>query len=202
MELVYSKPWVGDHYRSQGLFNKRTLILGWPYYALKEEKTSSPDWVIKCIEREIQGDAPIKLYWINVAKTFLDDSNIYRKRKEFWPSVAFHNYLQTLVGADAKEGSSTKEKEVWETSDKVFQELINEIKPQFILTLGLHLWVHLTKFKNEDGPPTRCHRHSKTYYLPLNNGDKCLVYGTHNASSYDFEGYSWYWWVKEAMEFA
>jgi ABC-type Fe3+-hydroxamate transport system substrate-binding protein len=65
-----------------------------------------------------------------------DDYLSDEKRREFWDSVAFYNYVQEYAG-ESPDGTVTDE--MWSKAKEPFLEVLEELKPDALLVLGKKL---------------------------------------------------------------
>ena len=142
MNDLIVEPWVGESYENPRNIPNRTLILGESNYTESPEQFN-PSIVINCVSDDLCGDDPqgfgrfaTKLRRI----IFGEQSNM--KPEEFWPDVAFYNFVQYLVGDAARQRPTS---EMWLESVPVFSQVINELKPEKVLVLGLENWRNLLK---------------------------------------------------------
>lgn len=175
-------PWVGSRYRA-GLQGAKTLILGESHYQ-KNGKDYSRNLNIELIAGQADktgtylGRYP---FWTKIIK-LASPHDINPNR--FWHSVAYFNYIQEFVGLAARERPT---KQMWEDASEPFYEVLQELKPDFILTLGNHLWDHLPgKFCSDiDGEP------NSTYCKYVLDGHTTVTAKSRHPSSFGFTYSAW-----------
>ena len=150
MEHVYFKPWRGDNYQSGHRFGKRVLVLGEAHYEWdKNMPLLPPDLTIQCIEEQISGEERPIAFWTKIAIAFLNEHPSVEDKREFWHSLAFYNYIQESVGFGPRVRPT---EEMWEKAREPFNEVLSELRPQFIAVLGYRLWEKIPE-DGSQGPP-------------------------------------------------
>lgn len=167
-QQIRFNPWVGSKYASGGFMGRKILVLGESHYDDEDNAKVNKDFTIDTIrEWAIQKRGR---FFIVVAKAvlgmpagiYLDDD----KKKEFWESVAFYNYIQQLVG----DGPRCRPKwELWEPAKEPFLQVLRELKPNICIAFGNELFSHLPSpdsKEEKDGCEIYCYQN--------NNG--CVTY--------------------------
>lgn len=135
MENVVFKPWVGSNYTTNK-FGARILVLGESHYGSPEDEYE--DYTVDVVR--MWGQENRLAFFTKIAKTLLNyDSSDYfneHERYALWENVSFYNYVQAIVGEEARVRPSC---EMWKKSDVAFQEVIKNLDPQIIIVLGKEL---------------------------------------------------------------
>lgn len=136
MNKIIFDPWIGSRYESENHFGRRVLVLGESHYG--EVSETRPTFTKEIIKRLGQDER--SAFFTKVAKVLLDfDADMYisySQRSEIWEDVAFYNYIPGFVSEDARVRPSSEQ---WESAPLPFKQVIDMLKPQFILVLGKEL---------------------------------------------------------------
>ncbi len=112
------------------------LILGESHYGKPEDYSDDfTKWVVN--EYAVKPENRLR-FFTTIANTITGHSGWMEdeKRKEFWHSVAFYNYIQELVG----EGSRIRpSEEMWMQAKEFFLETLTTLKPDMVIVLGKEL---------------------------------------------------------------
>lgn len=127
-ELLF-KPWIGDRYGEQ---SPRLLLLGESHYG---EGADQADATIKLTRQFVEGDMNHR-FWTSTMK-IVEGPDCPMDRGEFWNGVAFYNYVQQSVGANAGDRPTPKQ---FRDSEAAFFQVLDDVKPDAILVLGTELW--------------------------------------------------------------
>ncbi|MGZ8191295.1 MAG: hypothetical protein ACXWTS_08705 [Methylococcaceae bacterium] len=136
VSAIKVKPWIGSEYEQPKIFPYKTLILGESNYTLEEN--FNENLVIECVKGHLdENDDPNFSRFATKTRRviFGRDTNI--EAITFWHEVAFYNFVQCLVGNEARVRPTQK---MWQNSIPAFKELVSQIKPERILVLGLANW--------------------------------------------------------------
>lgn len=137
MKSVMFFPWIGKNYSNGGMFKKKILILGESHYGAED---CGSDFTSAIIEDQLTPGEKRHAIYTKLAKLFVDrDFLSDEEKKEFWHSVAFYNYTQS----SASEPRESPTDEMWSDSEKPFGEVMENLKPDFLLVCGRRLWGHL-----------------------------------------------------------
>ena len=138
---VSFQPWVGSSYWKS---DPRVLLLGDSHYG-KSPEDAGTDFTSAVLRRVIANDPEIAP---GVKRTFAKAAGVVSncllndgKRNEFWASVSFYNYLQTLAGPGP--GVSVRY-ERFKESEAAFKEVLRILHPHLVIVLGHRLWGHMT----------------------------------------------------------
>jgi hypothetical protein len=141
MSKIKVRPWKGETYEAPKILPYKTLILGESNYTDNPEKFDE-NIVIDCVLEDINGQQDPQGFGKFATKTrrviFGRDTKM--EPDVFWGNVAFYNFVQFLVGNQARQRPT---EEMWVNSIPAFEELITELKPERILVLGLANWRNL-----------------------------------------------------------
>jgi len=134
---VHFKPWIGPHYQKASLFGKRILVLGESHYGDGAANKS-----IHLIQETIKGNFSHPFY-TKLALSFLEEKNAHAltlvRKQFFWNSVAYTNFVQTHLEGARQAPSAA----MWEAGRDAFFELLEILKPDFVLVCGYRLWEQL-----------------------------------------------------------
>lgn len=194
-EPLYFQPWVGRDYRTSPLFGARVLVVGESHYG--NEAWNYPEFTIDCVKEQVEG-LGTKSFWTNIALTFLGRMPTPDDKLAFWNSVAFYNYVQTLVGPEAR---MRPKREMWPRSEDAFAQVLDELQPEFALLLGYALWDNAPDLDGRAGPEIAGAAQTGTWLYPLRSGGSCLAYGIRHPSS-GFNGRQWHDPVRTALALA
>lgn len=175
-------PWVGERYLRPANLKYRTLILGESNYTEPQKFTSQ--LVINCVkddnskgeqgvERDTTGFCRFSTKIRRVV--FGRDEKIHPS--EFWNDVAFYNFVQSLVGLNARERPTPQ---MWQNSTSAFGEVVNVLNPERVLVLGKANWRNLLSHFP--------HRFDGQYAgeLTLGNNTVKIGYVNHPSSSLSY----------------
>ncbi len=137
MQHVRFQPWIGSKYVAGNRFGKRVLVLGESHYADASEAT--PDITTRVVrtygqlQRKIAFFTKVPKILLQMdASTFLTDED----KAEAWEHVAFYNYVQELVGPDPRKPPTSEQ---WAAAQPPFREVVESLRPQIVLVLGIAL---------------------------------------------------------------
>ncbi len=137
MENQTVKPWVGENYESPAIFPYKTFIVGESNYTETEEQFNE-DLVNSCVSDDFTGSdrKGFGRFATKLRRTiFGRDSNMIPA--DFWPHVAFCNFVQFRVGDAAR---MRPKPEMWRDSPPAFFKVAAQLKPERILVLGVDNW--------------------------------------------------------------
>jgi hypothetical protein len=139
MTNIEVKPWIGQQYSSPSLLPFRTLVLGESNYT--EPKKYTSDLVINCVRDAIEGtDAAGFGRFSTKVIRIIFGANTPIHAEEFWHNVAFFNFVEQLVGTEARQRPTA---EMWNASLERFTILTAALAPERILVLGKANWKNL-----------------------------------------------------------
>lgn len=136
-------PWVGIHFTSPLHFAYKTIILGESNFTTPEKFV--PSLVQDCVRDDCSSDSQIRdttgfcRFSTKIRRiVFGRDEKV--GPEHFWQDVAFYNFVQFLVGDQARVRPTF---EMWEQSVPAFIEIIKELKPSRVFVLGKANWQNL-----------------------------------------------------------
>lgn len=136
MKKIVFDPWIGSRYELENHFGRRVLVLGESHYGGVSE--TRPTFTKEIIKRLGQDERCA--FFTKVSKVLLDfDADTYisdSQRSDIWEDVAFYNYIPGFVSEEARVRPNSEQ---WESAQIPFKQVIDTIKPQFILVLGKEL---------------------------------------------------------------
>lgn len=140
MSDQWIKPWIGENYETPKILPYRTLIVGESNYT---ENPSQFDAhiVINCVGDDLAGDDPngFGRFATKLRRIIFGPDNDMGP-SEFWPHVAFYNFVQFLVGDAARQRPTDQ---MWRDSVPAFVQVVEKLNPERILVLGLKNWKNL-----------------------------------------------------------
>lgn len=131
-------PWVGERYRGQSLDGVRLLIVGESHYHTHSDPGA--DFTIRLTQGYIRGTMRHR-FWTLVARTVAGQSASRDECKAFWQSVAFYNYIQSVVGGTARVAPTAG---MWAAARAPFSGVLKDLAPHVVLILGRRLWSNLS----------------------------------------------------------
>lgn len=141
-DLVVFKPWIGKDYGKRSIWGGPLLLIGESHYDWKDRTTPYCGVTRFCVRRTIAGEKGSKFYG-NVLKLFRSAleplSNKDFGNKDFWDSVAFYNYVQSMLPGIRSPLPSG----MWEMSEEPFLEVIEKLRPSRMLVMGSEVWNHI-----------------------------------------------------------
>lgn len=133
------KPWKGNQYGDESIFNIPILIVGESNYTDNLEREKPHDtFTHRLISSIIKASWKHK-FFSNIQRTFVENADTENSRKQFWHSVAHHEYIQDWL---PKPGVPPTEK-MWENAKPIFQEVVAELKPKCILFVCKRVYTHV-----------------------------------------------------------
>ncbi len=140
LKSVAFKPWVGKHYGYKSQFGIPVMILGESHYSdgNVSDKNITRSFTKKVVKRVIDGGSHKKEHFLrNVEAAFLGPTKDRDKLSNFWKSVVFYNYVQSLV----KKGSRPTRK-MWQDAQEPFLQVLRWLKPRprLIAVFGYETW--------------------------------------------------------------
>lgn len=187
-------PWIGSQY-SGGYEGVKTLILGESHYQWNCGRDIN-DWrevTQRVVQEQIDGGK--KAFWTKIAMTFLGHAPTLADKKSFWESVAFYNYVQESVGSGPRIAPADGS---WHSSIDAFAEVLESLKPSFVLVLGVRLWRRLPDLGRIPGGDVGEASQKATWCYPTSAGAS-LAYGINHPST-GFNAGNWHPHVRAAMK--
>lgn len=122
-------PWIGKQYGNDSMFKVPILIVGESNYTDNLEREEPHAYFThKLIEDIIKGSWKHK-FFSNIQRAFVEEAKPEELRKQFWHSVAHHEYIQDWL----PEPGVPPSKEMWKKGKPIFQEVVTELQPKCIL---------------------------------------------------------------------
>lgn len=141
-------PWIGDNYKNGGgVFRQRTLILGGSHYSDEYESFQNPElrqeWATFTNEVvEYYLDDNIRGKWKGTYSRFVNsvygDTTDLDRRRNFFESVVFYNYLQDVAGGGPTEAHRYDYNEP--RHFQAFTEVIETLRPEVVISWGYKAW--------------------------------------------------------------
>ncbi|WCP83299.1 hypothetical protein PQE20_17930 [Vibrio harveyi] len=165
MTNIKFKPWIGSNYATNR-FGARILILGESHYGSQEDEYE--DYTIDVVK--MWGQENRLAFFTKIAKTVLNYDSSYfltdHERYALWENVSFYNYVQAIVGEEARIRPLS---EMWNQSEAAFQEVIERLDPQIIIVLGKELADNLPTISESIEVCYLTHPSSGGYSYAVNN---------------------------------
>lgn len=201
MKKVFFSPWIGENYKSGGIFGKKILVLGESHYcdgcdkcagnAANAEDLECSDFTKNVVQKIINGESS---RWTGTFRKFerslVGEETTVEKSKEIWESLAFYNYLQVAV-TKAREAGDWYD---YEKSEDAFFEVLDELQPDVIIVWGVtRMYDDMPEKGWEKGEDMIVDgRVIKNGWYTTNNGKRIRTIWVNHPSS----AYSWDWWNK------
>lgn len=195
MKNVKFLPWVGQNYQA-GFNGLRTLVLGESHYQWYNnlEINNQPNFTIECIQEQVDGDYTFA-FWTKIATALIGRKPSLADKGIFWNSVAYYNYVQESAGFGPRVRPAD---ESWEMSEVPFVEVLEELKPEFIIALGYRLWEMLPNLNGYEGPKIETSPQPRTWIYPYSSGRGLLFNIRHPSSG--FSPTEWHGLISIAQE--
>lgn len=169
------RPWKGANYED-GSQDLRILVLGESQYT-SDHFDNPVNFTIERVQEYIGGGCKGK-FWTNIAQALIGRGLVLEERRQFWNSVSFYNYVQEFL-AGPRLAPSEK---AWETGPAAFEEVLEELKPGFILVLGSRLWEHMPCSNADKGSKIEGAWDPQTWIYSYSSGN-ALAYCVRHPSS-------------------
>ena len=147
--MIKIQPYIGESYSKGGLLNKKILVLGEsnydPNYEVEGYDYSQivKDNIQKCVFESSVA------FFTKISKLLLlseGNNDPSRERiEEKWKYIAFHNYVQNIF-TGARQRPTER---MWSESNTYFLEILQNLKPEIILVLGIELGAKIKDIPNE-----------------------------------------------------
>ena len=194
---ILFNPWKGSNYEC-GFGGLRTLVLGESHYQWDAEISidGDPNLTIGLVNDQLSGEET-KAFWTKIAIAFLNRKPSLEDKIDFWNAVAFYNYIQQSAGDGPR---IAPPKASWKDSEEAFKEVVELLKPQFILILGMRLWYGLPDLTGDFGPILNDATQEKTWVYYHSQGRALAYYIKHPSTG--FNGLDWHPHIMAAMALA
>lgn len=203
---VFFQPFVGKDYYSGGIFGKRIMVLGESHYceegcpdcgnitAHRECMSFTNSVVSDYLDEDLSRQRWMSTF-LKFERSLVGHETDWKERKQIWQSVMFYNYLQIAMGGPRQAGTN----EEYTHASKVFYEVIDQYRPQYIIVWGSRLWNYLpgdSRWRN--GEPIVIDGYKvETGSYALSNGGWAKAMAVNHPSV----GYSWDWWHEAIKDF-
>jgi hypothetical protein len=145
-ETIYFHPWKGNNYEKGFLNGKKILIVGKSHYEGEGYRNLQSHFTQDCVKWYLEPHS--SSFWTNITRCFLTkaESDDIEKKRNFWNSVAFYNFIQESVGEKEEIKRSIKPtKTMWEKAVRIFPQVIHDLKPDIIFIFSVEAWRHIPK---------------------------------------------------------
>ncbi|MBD2370629.1 hypothetical protein H6G63_27675 [Leptolyngbya sp. FACHB-402] len=157
-EKLLFEPWIGSQYGSDSLFGISILVVGESNYTDNQDRELPHNtFTHRLIEDAIDGCQKHRFFKY-IRRTFMDDVS----PKAFWHSVAYQEYIQDWLPCP---GVSPDE-EMWQKAKPLFQDVVNELKPQCILFVSKGVYDRASKNFSDATSLTICDDVALRIYKP------------------------------------
>lgn len=168
-------PWKGDNYSAGAFFGQRLLLVGESHYGPRDY----PELTVDTVKEVIAGQ-PIDFYgWLGYACAGRTAYEADRSR--FWHSVSFMNFVDELVGPNAKSPATD---EMLLRGQKSFLSRIrkHDLAPDRIVVFSSRAWKFLPPFMlGQEGATFFADEPEKAWfgYYKLRHGLAATMYAEH-----------------------
>ena len=188
-------PWVGEQYHSRKDWGIRLLVLGESHYGEPPPKSN----LTQCLTQQNAKREWSHRFWTNIAQSVSGEHHTTLDHEWFWNSVALYNFVQDLLPAARRCPAPPQ----WERGRNLLPLVLERLRPEAILVLGVRLWNQLP-VDALDQPPLRSHhdkygsdRAVKRIVVP--NARAALASCINHPSS-GFSSKRWHPWVQALIE--
>ncbi len=133
------EPWKGNQYGDESIFKIPILIVGESNYTDNLEREKPHDTFTHRLISSIIDASWKHRFFSNIQRTFVENADTEDSRKQFWNSVAHHEYIQDWL---PKSGVPPTE-EMWENAKPIFEEVVSELNPKCILFACKRVYNHV-----------------------------------------------------------
>ena len=137
---MHYRPWRGDDYPNGFRKGLKLLILGHSHYD-DDNPDATEKWTRKHVEEK-----PDR-FWTHVEEVIQGRCLDSDRRREFWNSVAFSNFIQEPLTLGAKPTDLQ-----WTRARKAFPEIIAYTKPDLMFVFSTKAWSKLPDDREEEYP--------------------------------------------------
>jgi hypothetical protein len=176
---------VGDNYWCGFEGGPRLLILGESHYDDDDPDKS----LTQRLTREYAEGKWRHRFWTMTMQVVAGRDKTEIDRMRFWQSVAFYNFIQEFVGSRPRTRPSA---EAWLSANHPFEAVLEALRPQALLVLGVALWDNLPNLGGREGPMLRARElpPRESWVYPLPESSKVLATPINHPSS----GIGWETW--------
>lgn len=138
-KLVF-KPWIGKQY-SKGISGKRVMVLGESHYCERAEDavpSMTSDIIMDLFDNDSEHE-PYKNTYTKFERALMGREVAFDEKEKVWNSVAFYNYVQHPIDKARKAPTA----EEFASSEKLFFEILEELKPDCAIVWGKRLYSNL-----------------------------------------------------------
>ena len=187
-------PWVGDNYWRGFEGRPRLLILGESHYGGDPPDKS----LTQELTREYAEGMWLHRFWTGIMQVVAGRDRTEIDRMHFWQSVAFYNFIQEFVAGPRTRPAP----EAWRFARPAFAAVLEALRPQALLVLGVCLWNNLPN-SGREGPTLQVGELSrKSWLYPLSESSEVLAAGINHPSSWGFRWETWHPVVAALLETA
>jgi hypothetical protein len=129
---VHFLPWIGDSFDEQ---SHRLLVLGESHY--DSEWKDSADYTQRLVQDRCRVRFLTRIARVVAWGEPTDGTDAV------WRRIAFYNYIQSLVGDDARIPPSERQ---WDAAREPFLRVVEKLRPSRVMVLGIspgRLWDHV-----------------------------------------------------------
>ena len=198
-------PAIGCNFGKSNLC--RLLIVGLSHYSPNADQIRDPKFTHNLLDEVIRGDVKIP-YFSKIASLFQDPNGQLYSPAEFYPLVAFYNYLPDHF----KDPKLPIREDLYTTESTVefFYMVLKEIKPTHVLITGKSLWRMLPSTpqpkpeKNLKLPLSgNLHADERhAWWYPTGGDNHALVAGIYHPSSFSFNAKEIRQWTPNFLRYS
>ncbi len=139
--LMHYRPWIGDDYKDGLRSGLKLLILGHSHYG-----DENPDATEKYTKEHIEQKPGV--FWTHVEQVILGQRLDKDRRRTFWNSVAFSNFIQEPLEQPGDEPTDSQ----WNQARRAFPEIIAYTRPDVMFVFSTTAWSKLPDDREGEYP--------------------------------------------------
>ena len=180
-------PWVGEDYYKQ---TSKLLVVAESHYA---DWSPPPTFTID-LTRAYQNGLWKHRFWTQISQVITGEAHSQIDKQAFWKTLALYNFIQVIVG-DSPGVAPTPE--MIKAAHTPFSQVLDKLKPNYILVLSKRLWGSLPS-DGQQGDPLRVGNDMReTLIFPYSGGEAVATWLPH--PSYPFSAPKWHPWVNALL---
>lgn len=131
---IEHRPWVPENFQ-QGLFEgKKILIVGHSHHGDGPDDNDTTEGVLLHVMHLMEPRWNIAFF--NQIRDYFGHSD----HREFWPKVAFFNYVPALIGTSDQRYARMSDPEVIQQASDRFERILTQLRPDmtFVFSKAIH----------------------------------------------------------------